>query len=532
MLHKVTTILGLMLFAACGEATAKQTCESLASLKLSDTTITLAESVSAGAYVPAGSAAPAPIFKTLAAFCRVTATVKPAKDSDIKVEVWMPSEAWNGKYRGTGNGGFAGNINYQGIGLALQQGYATASTDTGHASAQMTDASWALGHPEKITDYGYRAIHEMTRVAKAAIKAYYGSAPRSSYFASCSNGGRQGLMEAQRYPEDYDGIVAGAPANALTHEGLWTNELAEDFDHGGYISPAKFPAIARAVLAACDALDGVTDGIIDDPRQCRFKPEVLLCAQADSQDCLTAPQVATLKKLYAGPHDSKGKQLFPGYLPGAEDGPGGMATWMEGPAPGKGVMFVFNQGLNANMVYEKPDWTLHDAGLDEVVKADDAKLAKILNATDTNLAAFKARGGKLIIYHGWSDAALSPLNTISYYESLISTMGRTAADDFARLFMVPGMLHCSGGPGPDSFGQPFGISADIPHDPEHDIQQALEQWVEKAIPPTSLIATKYVDGDASKGVKMTRPLCAYPQVAAWSGNGSSDDAANFACKVP
>src|SRR5580658_5152917 len=444
MLRKVTTILGLMLCAACAEASAKQPCESLAALKLQNTTITLAESVSAGAFAPNDPAVSAPTFKTLPAFCRVTATIKPAKDSDIRVEVWMPSEAWNGKYRGTGNGGFAGYINYPGIGTALSQGYATASTDTGHASAQMTDASWALGHPEKITDYGYRAIHEMTRVAKAAIKAYYGSAPRSSYFASCSNGGRQGLMEAQRYPEDYDGIVAGAPANALTHEGLWTNELAEDFDHGGYISPAKFPAIARAVLAACDALDGVTDGIIDDPRQCRFKPEVLLCAQADSQDCLTAPQVATLKKLYAGPHDSKGKQLFPGYLPGAEDGPGGMATWMEGPAPGKGVMFVFNQGLNANMVYEKPDWTLHDAGLDEVVKADDAKLAKILNATDTNLAAFKARGGKLIIYHGWSDAALSPLNTISYYESLISTMGRTAADDFARLFMVPGMLHCSG----------------------------------------------------------------------------------------
>ena len=532
MLRKVTTILGLMLFAACGEASAKQDCESLAALKLTNTTITLVESVSAGAFVPTSSVGPPPSFKALPAFCRVTATIKPAKDSDIRVEVWMPSEGWNGKYRGAGNGGFAGYINYLETGTALQRGYATASTDTGHASAQMTDASWALGHPEKITDFGYRAIHEMTRVAKAAIKAYYGSAPRRSYFASCSNGGRQGLMEAQRYPEDYDGIVVGAPANAFTHEGLWANELAEDFDHGGYIPAAKFPAIAQAVLAACDAIDGVTDGIINDPRQCQFKPEVLLCTQGDSQACLTAPQVTTLKKLYAGPHDSKGKQVFPGYLPGAEDGPGGMASWMAGPAPGNGVAFAFNQGLNANMVYGKADWNLHDAGLDEVVKADDAKLARILNATDANLAAFKARGGKLIIYHGWSDPALSPLNTINYYESLVSTMGRDATEDFARLFMVPGMQHCVGGPGPDSFGQPLGISAGIPHDAQHDIQQALEQWVENAIPPTSLIATKYVDGDASKGVKMTRPLCPYPQAAAWTGKGNSDDAANFACKVP
>jgi hypothetical protein len=532
MSRRHIAFLGLALFGAYGQALAQQPCEKLASLKLPDATITVAESVASGAFVSPIPTEPGvdPVdFKDLPAFCRVAATIRPTKDSDIKVEVWMPAKGWNGKFRGRGNGGFAGSIGYVGMGTALKQGYAVASTDTGHTSPQMTEARWALGHPEKVADFGYRGIHEMTRVAKATIKAFYGGGPRNSYFGSCSNGGRQALMEAQRYPQDYDGILAGAPANFWTH--LFDKALADSqattLDQASYIPASKLPTIARAVNAACDAQDGVSDGILNDPRQCRFDPEILLCKQGNAEECLTAQQVATLKKLYAGPADAKGRKIFPGYLPGAEDGPGGWAPWITGRAPGESLLFAFSSGYFSNMVYGKPDWNYKVADLDETVQANDVKLAKILNATDPNLTAFKARGGKLILYHGWNDPAISALNTINYYTSVVNKMGARETDAFVKLYMVPGMQHCSGGPGPDSFGQ-NGPTENA--DPQHNIQSALEQWVEKAVAPSSITATKYVKNDPKKGVDMTRPLCPYPQIAMWSGKGSTADAANFACK--
>jgi feruloyl esterase len=522
------------LFGTCGQVLAKQTCERLASLKLPDTTITVAESVAAGAFVspiPTGPESAPVSFKDLPAFCRVAATIRPTKDSDIKVEVWMPAEGWNGKFRGIGNGGFAGSIGYIGIATVLRQGYAVASTDTGHASRQGTDARWALGHPEKVTDFGYRGIHEMTRIAKAAIKAFYGNVPRRSYFGSCSNGGRQALMEAQRFPDDYDGILAGAPANFWTH--LFDNALADaqatTRDEASYIPASKLPTLARAVNAACDAQDGVADGILNDPRQCHFDPEILLCKQNDSEECLTTQQVATLKKLYAGPDDAKGHKIFPGHLPGAEDGLGGWGLWITGPAPGKSLQFAYSTGYFSNMVYENPDWNYKAADLDETVQTNDAQLARILNATDPNLMAFKARGGKLILYHGWNDPAISALNTINYYTSVVNRMGARETDAFVKLYMVPGMQHCGRGPGPDSFGQNGPTES---ADPQHNIQSALEQWVEKAIAPSSIIATKYVEDESQMRIKMTRPLCPYPQAAMWTGTGSTDDAANFVCKAP
>ena len=249
-------------------------------------------------------------YKRLPAFCRVIAEDKPTPDSDIKIEVWLPTSGWNGKFRGQGNGGFAGEIDYRTLGLAVVQGYASAATDTGHA-AEGTNATWALGHPEKIIDFAYRAIHEMTVIGKATIKAFYGDAAQHSYFANCSNGGRQALMEAQRYPEDYDGILAGAPANYWTH--LLSSALYDaqttTLDPASYIPTSKIPTIAKAVNEACDAKDGVTDGVLNDPRQCHFDPAALLCKAADSDSCLTQPQVTALKKLYEGAHDSKGKNF-------------------------------------------------------------------------------------------------------------------------------------------------------------------------------------------------------------------------------
>jgi hypothetical protein len=515
-------------------AATPQSCEQLAQLALPNTKITSAQTVAAGGFTPPTAMAPwmagdPNFYKGLPPFCRVTAVAKPTPDSDIKIEVWMPSSGWNGKFRGQGNGGFAGEIDYRVLALAVAQGYASAATDTGHA-ANGSDASWALGHPEKIIDFAYRAIHEMTVVGKATVKAFYGDAPQHSYFANCSNGGRQALMEAQRYPEDYDGILAGAPANYWTHllSSALYNAQTTTSDPASYLPMSKIPTIAKAVNAACDSKDGVTDGILNDPRQCHFDPATLLCKTADSNACLTQPQVTTLKKLYQGAHDSKGQQIFPGFVPGGEEGGGGWGLWITGAAPGKALLFAFEGGFFSDMVYDKADWDYKKANLDEAVAAADAKYANVLNATETNMKPFASRGGKLIIYHGWNDSGISPLNTVNYYESVQNKMGKQEADSFLRLYMVPGMQHCGGGPGPDVFGQ-MGFSSS--NDSQHNMYMALEQWVEKSAAPTTVIATKHPGGDAS-AVKMTRPLCAYPQVAKYKGSGDTNDAANFVCAAP
>ena len=454
----------------------------------------------------------------------------PSSDSEIKIEVWMPAAGWNGKFHGQGNGGFAGEISYRGLGLAVLQGYASASTDTGHA-APGTDARWALGHPEKIIDFGYRAIHEMTVVAKSAAKAFYGEAPRHTYFASCSNGGRQALAEAQRFPGDYDGILAGAPANYWTHllaSALWDAQ-ATTLDPASYIPASKLPAITHAVNAACDAQDGVTDGVLNDPRQCHFEPKTLLCKEKDSDSCLTQPQVTALEKLYAGPTDSQGRAVFPGLMRGGEDAPAGWTPWITGTTPGKSLVFAFGGGYFSDMVYAKADWDYKTANFDDAVAASDKKFASVLNSNDPNMKAFASRGGKLIIYHGWNDAAISARNSVNYYENVRRTMGAAETDSFLRLFMVPGMQHCGGGPGPDVFGQGGVTPVD---DPQHNMYLALEQWVEKGAAPSTVIASKLASPAPGSAVTETRPLCAYPQVAKYKGSGDTNDAASFACAAP
>lgn len=288
-------------------------CEGLSALKLPDTSITAAQVVAAGTF-SSPAAGSQPVFKDLPEFCRVQAEIKPSKDSDIKMEVWMPVSGWNGKFQGLGNGGFAGSISYPELAIAVKSGYASAMTDTGHTGSAVS-ADWALGHPEKIIDFGYRAVHEMTVHAKAIMQAFYGNGPKHSYFAGCSNGGRQALMEAQRYPADYDGIIAGAPAWNWTHllaDAAW-NAQATLTVAGSYISADKVPVIATAVRDACDAQDGVKDGIVADPRKCGFDPAPIQCKSEDTSSCLTAEQVVALKKIYAGAHDSKGKQIIPAF---------------------------------------------------------------------------------------------------------------------------------------------------------------------------------------------------------------------------
>ena len=524
LLRNTFSALLLAMLTFSSTSIAAQTCEKLAELKLENTTITGAQSIAAGAFTPpTGPAAP---YKELPAFCRVTGVIKPTSDSEIKFEVWMPSEGWNGKFQGIGNGGFAGSISYSGLGGAIARGYAAASTDTGHSGG---DASWALGHPEKIVDYGFRAVHEMTDKAKSIIGGFYGNAPKRSYFASCSNGGRQALMEAQRYPNDYDGLIAGAPANYFTHilTGFAFNLQATLNDPASYIPANKLKAIESAALAACDARDGVKDLVIDDPTACRFDPSVLRCKGAESDDCLTEKQLGALKKIYAGPRRSKGEQIIPGFLPGGETGPGGWTAWITGTAPSKGAaQFFFATQAFANMIYNNPAWDFKTFRLERDNKLADEKLAASLNSIDPNLTAFKAHGGKLILYHGWSDAALPPVNTINYFRSVVSKMGQRDASSFIRLFMVPGMQHCGGGPGPNIFGA-FITSAQS--DPQHDMSLALERWVEEGVAPDQIIATKRQGGDPKGAVIRTRPLCPYPQVARYKGSGSTDDAANFVC---
>jgi hypothetical protein len=491
------------------------TCESLATTKFANTVISIAESRPAGDFTP-------PIGQTLRnlpSFCRVAGSLHPSADSDVKFEVWMPASGWNGKFQGVGNGGFAGEISYSAMAFAVSHGYATASTDTGHAALPNNSAQWALRHPEKITDFGYRAIHETAVTAKAIIRAFNSSEPQRSYFNSCSNGGRQALMEAQRFPDDYDGIIAGAPANDWTHllSAAAKNVKATLVDPASYISSAKLPAIQAAALAACDASDGVKDGVIENPRQCHFDPTPLLCNGPESDKCLTAPQLAALKTIYDGLRDSKGKQVFPGYSPGGEGLSGGWAPWITGDSREKSAMFSFSTQFFMNMVYDNPDWRYQAFDRDADMNAADTKLAGILNATNPDLSGFRRRGGKLIIYHGWNDPAIPGMSTVDYYESVSAKMGPAALPDFLRLYMAPGMLHCGGGDGPNDFGQGHNGAVG---DSAHDVNTTLEGWVEKGTAPAAIIARK--------GAR-TRPLCVFPQVARWKGTGSTDDAANFVC---
>jgi hypothetical protein len=506
----MTTARGILMFTAVRLFAAD--CGGLAGLKLKDTSITASQEVAAGAFVPSSGAATP--YKTLPAFCRVQGVIKPSAESQIEFEVWLPASGWNGKYQGVGNGGFAGSIQYALLAAGVQNGYATSSTDTGHKGG-VTDAEWALGHYDKIVDFGYRAIHETADKSKAIVHAFYGGAAKRSYFQGCSNGGRQALLEAQRYPNDYDGIIAGAPANFLTHHitGFVWNAKALD---AAQIPVNKLKTIEAVALEACDATDGIKDGVIDDPTKCHFDPAKLLCSGAESDACLTEGQVATLKKIYAGPKNSKGEQIFPGYLPGGETGFGGWAGWITGAGTVKAFQFQFAKGFFSDMIFQDAGWDFHKFDFDRDTKITDDKGSQNFNATDPNLKAFKDRGGKLILFHGWADAAIPPVNTVNYYESVVSNMSPKQADGFVQLYMVPGMQHCGGGPGPNEFGgvAPNGL------DPEHSMATSLERWVENGIAPEKVIA---------KNGARTRPLCPYPQIARYKGSGSTDDAANFTC---
>ncbi|MSO83326.1 MAG: tannase/feruloyl esterase family alpha/beta hydrolase [Acidobacteria bacterium] len=507
------TIIGLV----HAQPAAAATCDSLASLPLQNAHITSAQMVAAGAFTPpaapgGGAAAagrgagrgnaPNP-YAMLPAFCRVAAMLMPSSDSDIRIDVWLPDTAgWNGKFQAVGNGGWAGTIAYPAMAAALRSGYATTSTDTGHVG---NSASFALGHPEKVIDIGYRAIHEMTVQGKAIVNGYYSSAPKFSYFNGCSLGGRQGITEAQRYPADFDGIVAGAVAwgGMDRFVGVLMNNGAMQKTPGAYIPPEKYPAVHDAVLQACDGMDGVEDGILENPLACHFDPKVLQCkAGEDTASCLTAAQVQTATMIYAPAKDPKtGKVLTGGLMPGTE------LQWgtLYGPAPYGNAAEPLKY-----IVMKDANW---DAGAfnpaTDIEKAQKADPDGVLNSDNPNIKAFFDRGGKLLMYQGFADPQVPSDNAIRYHQMVLDTVGRSVEGTSIELFMVPGMYHCQGGPGTDTFNK----------------MAAIEQWVEQGTAPDRIVASHMTDGKADR----TRPLCVFPKVAKWNGTGSTDDAANFSC---
>lgn len=475
-------------------------CESVKDLKLGNTEITLAETVAAGAFQQPGGAKGKqnPAFAKLPAFCRVAATLTPSSDSMIKIEVWMPVAGWNANLQSVGNGAWAGTISYPAMATALTDGYATASTDTGHVGGNAAD--FIPGHPEKVIDFSYRAIHEMTVAAKRIIEANYGRAASKAYFNGCSTGGRQALTEVQRYPADYDGIIAGAAANYSTNlhgAQVWTATVANR-DPATVIPAAKFGLLHEAALKACDSLDGVKDGVIENPMRCKFDPKVLQCKAADAPTCLTAAQVETARRTYAGPNG-----LFPGMEPGSETG------WNT--LSGQRPLGIADETYRY-LVFQDPKWDYLTFDPERDIARAKKEIGPLMNSVDPNLRPFFYRGGKLLMYHGWADPGIAPRNSVNYFSSVVKTVGKSAAEDDIRLFMVPGMGHCGGGDGTSTF----------------NLMSALSQWVEQGHAPESIHASRVRNGATDR----TRPLCAWPQVAKYDGSGSTDDAANFSCGLP
>lgn len=496
---RLASITWTALLCAVAAPARAATCQSLMSLTLPDAKITMAQVVSAGSFSPP-AARRSSVFDGVPEFCRVAATLTPSSDSDIRIEVWLPSADWNRKLQVVGNGGWAGTISYGAMAEAVKAGYATSSTDTGHST---TGGAFALGHPEKLIDFSWRSEHEMTLKAKAIVTAFYGNAAKRAYWNGCSTGGRQALKEAQMFPDDFDGIIAGAPGNR-TAMALWiAHALLKE--KASFIPPAKYPVIHKAVLAACDAGDGLKDGLIDDPTKCKFDPAVLLCSGEDGPACLTQLQVDAARKVYASAKDSAGRVLFGSLAPGSELG---WAVMGGGPEPYSAIIDQMKY-----VVYLDPAWDWRTFDFDKDNTRAERPEYLIMNATDPNLKKFIGHGGKLLMYHGWNDQNVSPFNTVKYFRSVQDTLGgESKTADSVRLFMAPGMTHCSGGEGPNLF----------------DKVGALDRWVEEGKAPERIVASHVTDGKVDR----TRPLCPYPQVAKYKGTGSIDDAANFDCKLP
>jgi hypothetical protein len=487
-----------------------------------------------GAVLPDyfGTGRPQPIAG-LPAFCRVIARARPAPGSDIKFEVWLPTAGWNGRFFGTGNGGFAGPLEYMGMGMAIRHGFATASTDTGH-EGNGQESGWARGNPQKIRDYGWRSVHLMTLNAKLLVAAYYGRAANKAYFSSCSNGGRQALMEASRFPEDYDGIVAGAPAVPFTKlimSMIWTQQ--QQAAPGAALRPDQAQLLQDETLRQCDAVDGQGDGLIDDPRMCRIDLSRLGCTASSSPQCLAPAQLTALERIQAGPRNSRGRTVaFPYLLSGAEVGKPvpqlGWEGWLMTGGAQPPAHSLFPTGILGDFVarpFAQPatfDWDRDPARLTATAGRDID--------VQPDLRRYFARGGKLITWHGWADAAIPPQNAIEFHDTMLRRSGARAARQ-SRLFMIPGMQHCFGGTGAVSFGTMFAPAPDAA--PEDNVLMAMQQWVEQGRVPESLIGRINSNPVSQPSPADKQRLhCAWPKRAVLTPGADRDLAASYTCQPP
>jgi feruloyl esterase len=504
----VVAMIPLFMEAITPAASNGTSCTNLAALTIPTVTIKSASAIPAGPFTPPSGNGNNTM--TVPAFCRVEATARPTSDSDIKFEVWIPpSDAWNRKLQGVGNGGYSGAISYAAMATALRRGYAVASTDTGHAG---DDMKFGQGHPEKVIDWAYRSIHAMTEAAKLVVRSAQGRFADRAYFVGCSTGGHQALSEAQRYPDDYDGIVAGDPAHnriRQTFAFLYAWVSTHTADGKPIIPPNKLALLTKGAIDACDGLDGLKDGIIDDPRRCHFDPAKLACRPgADDASCLTSAQVDAAKKMYDGAKNPRtGEPIYAGWPRGSEGfGQNAIQSWRQyvlDPAEPMRVDFF------RYFLFHDPNWDYRTIDIDRDFAYAEQKLA-FMSAVEKDLSPFKKRGGKLLMYTGWADPVVPPQDTVAYYDGVVKAMGGLdKTRDFYRFFLAPGMGHCSGGPGPNQF----------------NMLAALEQWVEKGVAPERVTASHVTGGKIDR----TRPLCLYPQVARWKGTGSTDDAVNFSC---
>ena len=500
--------------AAGQPAVAAVPCESLGSLSLPYTTITSAQPVAAGAFVPPGAtgaaAAQNAAFKSLPNFCRVTATVKPSSDSDIRMEVWMPVTGWNGNFQGNGSGGMGGAIPYGDMAKTMHAGFATAGSDTGHQG----DSRYALEHPERVIDYGYRAGHEMTVKAKAIIQAYYGNGPKLSFLDGCGGSAQMAEAEMRRYPADYDGIAITGFSQKTRHalEQIWIWDATHK-DESSNLPQAKLQLLHEAVINKCDMVDGVRDGLIQNPPGCKFDPAELQCKGADGPSCLTAPQVEGVRKIYAGPTNPRTKEpLF--YAPQL----GSELTWSQFTGP---QAFGLAADFFKYYIYKDSNWTPrsrpinYDTDLPTVIET--AQNLAIHDPTNPDIREFVKRGGKLLLYEGWADGTIPPGVAINYYKKVGDTIGARTTQNSVRLFMVPGLTHCQAAT--DDFDGGW----------HGRMVTELEQWFKGRKAPDRIVITSRLKED--KAVR-TRPLCPYPQIVTYKGSGSTDDAANFTCKAP
>jgi feruloyl esterase len=505
---KTLALAGAALATFMAMPAAAAECDELASLALPNGTVTSAALVAPGAFQPPpGPGAPPGVgggaYRDLPEFCRVQATLTPTSDSDIKVEVWLPASGWNGKFVGIGNGIWAGQLSLSQLADPLKRGYAVATTDTGHTGNGLT-AEFAVGHPEKLIDFGHRAVHEMTVTAKRAVAAFYGSGPRQSYWNSCSTGGRQGLMAAYRYPEDYDAISAMAPANPMTDlmtQSMWAGWQPQRAP-GAALSVPQLASVHRAAVTQCDKDDGLEDGLIGRPEACSFDPA--------SVEGLTDAQVETMRAIYRGP-------------PGLPGWPAGSEMQLAVVAGGQTPFPVALTYYSMLAFGDRPGWDWKTFDYTADAAAGRAYGADILDVPANGLAAFFARGGKLLMSHGWTDGLIPANNSLRFYDALMPTLSPQQAASQYRLFMVPGMDHCAGGEGASSF----------------DTLGAIDEWATTGQAPDRIIATRPTAAGGPPGAPaapprepLSRPLCPYPQYARYNGSGDPNAAASFSCVAP